>query len=282
MQIGMVATVLPNQPTFSTADETPIEFPVCRSSYLALEKIKELANRVAESGVSMAVPTATSHAQRQCDDFQVASKSDEPAESYKLPKYVPFTVEKKWRNVDPPIKCGRRSVKRFLSPVITEYVDTESGEIVEASSLRDDPDVFPVIRFSERYMQRQSLLDALRPEIREFAVFVLRFRNKRRGITPGIEGLVKMYAKLSQKQACHVRRYIKALVEGGILAGESLLQPLFQIAGSKTKAAEHLSEDSVASAGFALQMLKKREFPLQSINCIGSAGGGKVDNSSTS
>lgn len=131
-------------------------------------------------------------------------------------------------------------ITRYKAPRIAEYVDMESGEIIAADALKDHPEFTgnlelpPEFHFSEAVLQRAFILDSLRKEVRGFASFVLAFRNQRRGVTPGVDTLVRWYAQIAGKQASHVQRYVKRLEVAGILAGSSLLAPLFQVAGMST------------------------------------------------
>lgn len=173
-------------------------------------------------------------------------------------RYLPWTVVMKFREIDQPIMLKCKKVTSYQAPVITEYVDTHTGEILEAKALRDNKELWPAFDFSERCLQRECILNNLRPEVREFALFVLRFKNQRRGVTPGFGQLVKWYAELTGKRADNVRRFIKPLEEAGIVAGDSLLGPLFQIAGKSVAAWEHLCEDSNAYSRLMLILLRQR------------------------
>jgi hypothetical protein len=179
-------------------------------------------------------------------------------ESVYPPRYVPFSIINKWRRLDLPIKIKGKKVSRYESVVISEYVDTSTGEILPVGTLKNDPDLWPTVYASERFMQREFILNALRKEVQEFAYFVLAFRNQRRGVTPAFQELVKWYAHLMNKQPCHVQRYIKVLEVAQIIAGSELLAPLFMIAGKSVAVREHLSEDANASAKFAVMLLKRR------------------------
>lgn len=174
------------------------------------------------------------------------------------PRYVPCTVVMKWREIDTPIMRRGKEESCYQAPVVTQYVDTHTGEILETKAIRKDKELLPELHFSERCLQREFILNSLRPEVREFALFVLTFRNRRRGVTPGFGQLVKWYAELTGKRADNVRRFINPLEEAGIVAGESLLGPLFQIAGKSVAAWEHLCEDSNAYSRLVLIRLRQR------------------------
>jgi hypothetical protein len=122
---------------------------------------------------------------------------------------------------------------------VREYVDVETGEILPATE-------FPTLTLGPKLEQRSAVLSKLRPEVRAFASFVLKFSNKRRGITPGIDTLCQWYADLHGKRGCDVRRYIKPLLETKVLMHGSLLGPLFQRTGGRTR--DHLGEHENASA----------------------------------
>jgi hypothetical protein len=173
------------------------------------------------------------------------------------PRYRPYTVTNELRKLSAPIRINGEQIVRYKAPCITEYLDMESGEIIAAAALKDNPDVWPTVRSSERMLQREFILGSLREEVRKFAVFILQFRNQRRGVTPGIDQLVKWYATLTGTEAFHVRRYVKPLEDARIIAGSSVLGPLFQIAGRSVGASKHLGEDAEAARKFMLALMKQ-------------------------
>jgi hypothetical protein len=119
---------------------------------------------------------------------------------------------------------------------IEAYLDLDTGEIIPADQL-----AMPVLDLREKLPARCKALESLRPEVRHFAAFILRFANKRRGISPGIDTLCRWYAEMHGRQSGHVRRYIPKLTEAGLLAGENLLGPLFQRTGGRVR--DHLGEE---------------------------------------
>jgi plasmid stabilization system protein ParE len=160
--------------------------------------------------------------------------------------FRPISTSLEWRTVCPPITINGQKVTRYKAPVITEYVDLQTGEIVPASHLKNNPAVWPTLHLGESVLRRQAVLDSLRSEVRSLASFILLFRNHRRGVTPDVDTLVEWYARLHNKRAANVRRNVKTLEKAGVLAGASLLSPLFQFSGKKAKAADHLGEDVAA------------------------------------
>jgi hypothetical protein len=119
---------------------------------------------------------------------------------------------------------------------VCEYIDLSTGELIPSGQLS-----IGVLDLREKYSAREDALASLRPEVRSFAFFVLRFANRRRGITPGVRALCQWFGHLHSKQTQHIRRYVPALVRAGILAGDALLGPLFQRTGGR--AGDHLGED---------------------------------------
>jgi hypothetical protein len=166
-------------------------------------------------------------------------------------RFAPFSTKVIWRQVNVPITLEGKVRSKYLSTEI-EYVDQDTGELLSDKQVGMLTGGSPPIHFSERCLQRQTILDRLRPEPREFATFVLGFRNRRRGITPDVAKLCGWYAQVTGKQPNHVRRYIPKLYEAGVLEGESLVGSLFQISGRHTTAAEHRPEDVVAELKFMM------------------------------
>lgn len=159
---------------------------------------------------------------------------------------IPYTTTTVWRKLPLAIRINDKLVLRYKAPTVTEYIDQSTGEIIQASDLKSDPRISPHIHFGEIILLRQALINSLRREVREFALFVLRFRNNRRGITPEISTLVEWYARLHNKKPSNVRRYVAVLEKAGFLAGSSLLSRLFQRTGKRTVARDHLGEEAEA------------------------------------
>ncbi|MDR6206966.1 hypothetical protein [Paraburkholderia graminis] len=171
------------------------------------------------------------------------------------PHYMPLTVEHSFRKLPRPCSIDGQLRTRYLAPTVTEYLDVETGEIVPASLVRKRGDVTE-IRLGESVLLREVALASLRPEVRRFAEFVLKFRNRRRGITPGIDTLVQWYGQYTGARADNVRRYVPRLFDAGVLVGESVVGPLFQYAGKGVAASSHAGEDERAKLIFADLMLE--------------------------
>ncbi|MBO9535211.1 hypothetical protein [Herbaspirillum sp.] len=175
------------------------------------------------------------------------------------PRFIPATLAPQLRTVTTPLKIKSEARTKYHASVITEYVDIDTGEIVSAAEAKKHKGFWPEIHVSERSLQRQAAVASLRKEVRDFALFVLQFTNQRRGITPGVSILTRWYAKLHNRQAQHIRRYLPKLMEAGILAGESLLGPLFQSAGKHLTAKAHLSKDSIAALRLLTLAIKQQQ-----------------------
>ncbi len=119
-------------------------------------------------------------------------------------------------------------------------IDMATGEIIPADGVP-----LPVLDLRTKQADKERVLNSVRPEVRQFAYFVLAFANKRRGITPGIDRLCHWYADITGKRADNVRRYVPKLEQAGILAGDNLLGPLFQRTGGTARA--HLGEEAIAA-----------------------------------
>ena len=107
---------------------------------------------------------------------------------------------------------------------VNEYLDLKTGEIIEAA---------PIIRMGMKAIRpdamrrREDKLDSLRKEIREFVLFLLKFRNRFGGFLMSLDQLIKWYGKLEGKAAKHIRRYLPRLVDAGILDFDHRLNPDF-------------------------------------------------------
>jgi len=158
----------------------------------------------------------------------------------------PYTSVMVWRKLPKATYIGGRLVTRYKAPKVTEYLDMRTGEIIQAACLRNDRRVPQEIHVGEIQMLRKCLMDSMRKEVREFAMFVVQFRNSRRGVTPEIEVLVNWYSRIHRKRPSNVKRYVETLREKSFFAGESLLSPLFQRTGKKLTSKDHLGEDAAA------------------------------------
>ena len=74
---------------------------------------------------------------------------------------------------------------RFVRYKVIEYVNIKTGEIIPYSFAKQ----IGITEFDYEPLteERNEILESFRKEVREFALFVLIFRNKRRGLSPNIE-----------------------------------------------------------------------------------------------
>lgn len=179
--------------------------------------------------------------------------------SYNCNNLHPYSfVKNRNKRLQIPILVNGSEVFLIEDYSVKEYVDIKTGEIVKAELVHKECNI-KEIDYGVMVMQRQYLLSKLRKEVREFALFVLKFRNKRRGITPTIKVLCQWYAELNDMLPKNVYKYIERLQEGGILSKDNpeVMAPLFQISGTNTKSKDHLSELSNAKTQFTMMLINK-------------------------
>lgn len=152
-------------------------------------------------------------------------------------------------------KEGKTITRKILQPSVVEYVDMSTGEIVSAQYAK----MLGIAEINIRMLKlhQDMVLSKLRKEVKDFALFVLLFRNKRRGISPDLDQICSWYAEYTGARKDNIRRYIPILKEAGLLASDVLLMPMFQISGKNTKGSDHLSEDFEAECKFH-ELLKRR------------------------
>lgn len=110
---------------------------------------------------------------------------------------------------------------------ILEYVDISTGEIIPKQDLH-----IPEIR-PEAMLERFTRLDKLRPEVRDFAVFLLRFRNQACGFLVPMDTLVQWYSDLTGKQTFHIERYFESLYKHKILSDRETPEREFMVLNPK-------------------------------------------------
>jgi len=154
---------------------------------------------------------------------------------------VIYNWEPKIKRLKVPVSIKGEETSIFHYNEVTEFLNMNTGEILQAQEIN-----IPSIDYSVRVLQRQSVLQTLRPEVRDVAMFVLKFRNKRRAITPALDDVLVWYADLHNKRRDNVKRHKDQLLST-ILVNDSLLQPLFQIMDKQATASDHAAEDIIAS-----------------------------------
>jgi hypothetical protein len=149
--------------------------------------------------------------------------------------FVPFTWNLKTKKLIKPMKINGVTQRFLLYYSVHELVDTETGEIFLASDVNRK-----YVEYHYLLLQRQAILESLRPEIKDLALFVLKFRDRRRGITPNVNKILRWYSEIHQKHYSNVLRHKKKLV-GKILerSDDTLLTAYFQNPGRNTSAKDH-------------------------------------------
>lgn len=105
--------------------------------------------------------------------------------------------------------------RRFRGKIhVSEYLDMETGEIISAEVAKHQG--MKAVR-PDAMLRRDQKLNNLRKEVRQFAVFLLKFRSQLGGFLVELDQLVKWFGECEGKEAKHVRRYLPRLIDGGIL-----------------------------------------------------------------
>lgn len=160
-----------------------------------------------------------------------------------------LTVSKgKKKRLSNPVIINEVETTTFDTVKVVEYVDLSTGEILTSQEAKNRGVV--ELDYGFFVLQREALLNSLRKEVKDFALFVLKFRNKRRGVTPNAQELCKMYAELYGKKTSNVRRLLDKIKEKGILVSDDLLAPMFQFSGKNMSAKDHLSEQFIAEVTY--------------------------------
>ena len=145
-------------------------------------------------------------------------------------------------HLNSPIEIDGKMIDIIPMLRVKECVDMTTGEIIPFSQA-EKLGFKQLVQVGALMKQREAILNSLRKEVKEFALFLLEFRNKRGGITPDANEICKLYAELYDMRASDVRRYLKKLKEAKVLASNYLLEPLFQIHSASMSARQYLSEE---------------------------------------
>ena len=144
---------------------------------------------------------------------------------------------------------------RFVRYKVKEYVNLKTGEIISFTFAKQ----IGVTEFDYEPLtqEKNEILDSFRKEVKDFALFVLVFRNKRRGLSPNIEQVVEYYSKYSGMRKNNIKARLLPSIMQKILYSDTLMMPPFQINDRKATAKEHLQEDFIAENKFFDLMFKK-------------------------
>lgn len=151
---------------------------------------------------------------------------------------------------------------RFVRYKVIEYVNIKTGEIIPYSFAKQ----IGITEFDYEPLteERNEILDSFRKEVREFALFVLIFRNKRRGLSPNIEQVIEYYSKFSGMRKNNIKSRLLPPLMNKVLYSSVLMMPPFQINDKKATAGEHLQEDFIAENKF-FNLMFKRAFRAEEV-----------------
>jgi len=151
---------------------------------------------------------------------------------------------------------------RFVRHKVIEYVNLKTGEIIPFSFAKQmgvsEFDYEPLTQ------ERNEILDSLRKEVKEFAMFVLMFRNKRRGLSPNIEQVMDYYSKFSGMRKNNIKSRLLPAIMNTVLFSSTLMMPPFQINDKKSTAREHLQEDFIAEHRF-FELMRRKAFEVEDL-----------------
>lgn len=175
-------------------------------------------------------------------------------------RYSFFAVVPVKREPDPPFEWQGRVVHSYYAPQLI-VSDVKTGELFRVAGWY----------FMERHLQRETILQKLRSQPQHFARFLLRFRNHRRGLTPELSKLTRLYAHLYGLRSDNVRRYIAPLKAAGVLESDTLMGLLFQLSKADKRVGEYLAEECEAGSAFAKMWARKETLRQQRAEFVGDA-----------
>lgn len=144
-------------------------------------------------------------------------------------------------------------------PLVAEYVDVTTGEIIDAETAYKMG--VRAIR-PDAMKQRLMKLDSLRREPREFANFLLKFRDDRCKFLVPMVSIVSWYSKLTGMETRNIRRYFPCLIKAQILDSDLMLNEDFMINNPNAGKAAAKGDLFRAYNVFDLMMVKKNS-PLK-------------------
>lgn len=143
----------------------------------------------------------------------------------------------------------------FTRQKVTEYVDTSTGEIISPKLAKQ----LGMLEYNYGIFvkERNEILCSLRQEVKDFAAFILMFRNKRRGLSPNLRQVMHYYAKYTGKRMDNIKNRLLPQIMHKVVASDTLMMPPFQLSGKGVPAHEHLQEDFIAENTFFKLMRSK-------------------------
>lgn len=133
---------------------------------------------------------------------------------------------------------------------ILEYIDISTGEIIPKRKLH-----IPEIR-PEAMLTRFKRLDSLRQEVRDFAIFLLKFRNHACGFLVPMDTLVGWYADISSKRVWNIQRYFETLYTNKILSDYETPEKEFMIKNPTREKSDAKGDYDKAHTIYTLLRLK--------------------------
>ena len=109
---------------------------------------------------------------------------------------------------------------------VLSYKHMKTELIITASEFRK---LGGMVISKDGSLRRMEKILSLRKEPMDFAVFLLKFRNKACGLKVSIEQLVHWYSLYSGKRKDNVKRLLNSLIEAGILQDEFTLHKDFML-----------------------------------------------------
>lgn len=147
---------------------------------------------------------------------------------------------------------GKNSIK------VVEYVDMETGEIVSSKDAHTKYGVTE-IRSGLRKVREKKMLSLTKSQ-RDFANFILKFRNKSCGFLVPFDKICKWYSIYSNTRLDSVKRQVKSLIDAGILedsVGIIIPHKDFMINSPSRSKAEARGESFKAGCIFDMLMVRK-------------------------
>lgn len=173
----------------------------------------------------------------------------EPYET-KLTDCCVFTTKPETKRISTK-RSNKAAVWKYQQ--VLEIIDMKTGEIISTKEAKKLGMV--ELDYGLYVNTRLQILEQLRKEVKHLANFVLKFRNKRRGITPDLGTVLKYYSEITNKRYDNITRYRKDLFDS-VMVNDYLCQPEFQFTGKNTTTGEHMSEDSHAGNVLFYELLR--------------------------
>lgn len=149
---------------------------------------------------------------------------------------------------------------------VVEYINMKTGEILQADQVESNFNIKSI--YPEARIRREHKINKLRKETKEFALFILKFRNKSCGFMVPFERLIEWYSKYSGKRVDSVKRSVVNLIKHGILddnQGIVFLHKDFMINNTERTKNDVKSDPFVAGCIFDVMMNKKKSVEIYTL-----------------